>query len=479
MSSADGESIDFIQPVQLNKPVEVWLCDVEKVMRTTLKDCLNDCLLALKRMTQQRDKWVRDWPGQMLITACQIQWTTDVEKSLITSKERADKSSLRSLKKKKVSMLQGYSDIIRGNLSKVLRLKIVALVTVEVHARDVIDKLAKAGCDDVQDFEWLSQLRLYWDKDVDDCIIRQTNTRFKYGYEYLGNSGRLVITPLTDRCYMTLTTALHLHRGGSPKGPAGTGEDRDSEGLRQSPRHTGAWGCFDEFNRINIEVLSVVAQQILSILSALSAGQTKLHFDGQHIRLVASCGIFITMNPGYAGRSELPDNLKTMFRPISMVVPDSTLIAEIILFGAGFNNCKLLAKKVFTLYSLAVQQLSNQDHYDFGLRALTSLLRYAGMKRRSCPNVPDEEILLMAMKDMNIAQLTSTDLPLFNGITQDLFPNLETPAIDYGKLKEAIEAELRQSGLQLTPFTLTKVIQFYETKNSRHSVMLVGKTGSG
>lgn len=64
------------------------------------------------------------------------------------------------------------------------------------------------------------------------------------------------------------------------------------------PEQTGAWGCFDEFNRINIEVLSVVAQQILSILSALSAGQSKFHFDGQHIRLIWSCGIFITMNPG-------------------------------------------------------------------------------------------------------------------------------------------------------------------------------------
>lgn len=61
---------------------------------------------------------------------------------------------------------------------------------------------------------------------------------------------------------------------------------------------TGAWGCFDEFNRINIEVLSVVAQQILSILSALSAKQTKFLFDGQLIRLVKTCGIFITMNPG-------------------------------------------------------------------------------------------------------------------------------------------------------------------------------------
>uniref|UniRef100_A0A3Q3JBA8 Dynein heavy chain hydrolytic ATP-binding dynein motor region domain-containing protein n=1 Tax=Monopterus albus TaxID=43700 RepID=A0A3Q3JBA8_MONAL len=108
------------------------------------------------------------------------------------------------------------------------------------------------------------------------------------------------------------------------------------------------------------------------------------------------------------------------------------------------------------------------------MRALTSLVRYAGKKRRSCPNLPDEEILLMAMKGMNIAKLTSTDLPLFSGITQDLFPAVETPIIDDGKVK----VELRQRGLQVTPFTMTKVIQLYETKNSRHSTMLVGKTGS-
>lgn len=77
-----------------------------------------------------------------------------------------------------------------------------------------------------------------------------------------------------------------------------------------------------------------------------------------------------------------------------MVVPDSTLIAEIILFGEGFNNTKLLAKKVYTLYSLAVQQLSKQDHYDFGLRALVSVLRYAGRKKRANPTMSDEEVRL-------------------------------------------------------------------------------------
>eukprot|EP00061_Rhincodon_typus_P005713 g25562.t1 len=69
-----------------------------------------------------------------------------------------------------VSMLRKYSEAIRGNLTKIMRLKIVALVTVEVHARDVIDKLYKLGCMDVTAFDWLSQLRLYWDKKLSDLL---------------------------------------------------------------------------------------------------------------------------------------------------------------------------------------------------------------------------------------------------------------------------------------------------------------------
>ncbi|XP_076632445.1 dynein heavy chain 2, axonemal kl-2 [Colletes latitarsis] len=503
MASSEGETVDFTQPVVVENQVETWLCDIETAMRTSLRDMLRQCRLALRKMTARRDRWVKEWPSQPGITSTQIQWTADCTRALLHCSLLDSRKPMKKLRKRQNQALSKYSEAIRGKLSHLDRLKFKAIVVIEIHARDVIEKMYRANCKDVSAFEWLSQLRFYWDKDIDDCIVWQTNTHFVYGYEYLGNTGRLVITPLTDRCYITLTTALHLYRGGSPKGPAGTGKTETvkdlgkalgfnvivqncSEGLDYKSMgrmfsglsQTGAWGCFDEFNRINIEVLSVVAQQILSILTALSQKLNRFVFEGCEIRLVHTCGIFITMNPGYAGRTELPDNLKSMFRPISMMVPDSSMIAEINLFGEGFENTRVLARKVFTLYSLAQQQLSKQYHYDFGLRGIVTLTRYAGRKKRLYPNLPDEEVIILAMKDMNIAKLTSDDLPLFLGITSDLFPDVEVPMVDYEEIISYITKEVIKLKLQPIPLILTKVIELYETMSSRHSTMIVGESNT-
>ncbi|CAK8691447.1 unnamed protein product [Clavelina lepadiformis] len=502
MISPEGENVSLGKGLKARGNVEDWLGKVEEAMVVNLRKMSKSAITDFQQ--RSREEWCVAHPSQVVLTISQTMWCQEVSAILSGEVGEGPVEELKDFEETSFMRLNRLAALVRMNIPRLHRNNITALITVDVHARDIITDMVKMGVDSPTNFEWLRQLRYYWELDIDDCAVRCAGSQYIYGYEYLGACPRLVITPLTDRCYLCLMGALRLDLGGAPAGPAGTGKTETTKDLAKALAkqcvvfncsegldfkimgrffsglaQSGAWCCFDEFNRIDIEVLSVIAQQLLTIRNAKTAKAVRFMFEGREIKLDATCAAFITMNPGYAGRTELPDNLKALFRPIAMMVPDYKLIAEVILYSEGFESSKTLAQKMVQMYKLCSEQLSQQDHYDFGMRAVKSVLVMAGSLKRENPDIHEDIVLIRALRDSNLPKFLVQDAQLFRAILSDLFPGVEIPEHDYGIFEKTIKTCMKEADLQPIASSVKKVIQLYETMVVRHGVMLVGPTGGG
>ncbi|KAM4581026.1 dynein axonemal heavy chain 11 [Odontesthes bonariensis] len=501
MYSKEREYVPFQTECCCYGPVEVWLACLEESMKKSVGGHLFDAVSVYE--DRSREQWILEFPAQVALTGSQIWWSNDME-LVFRRLEEGFESALKDYNKKQISQLNLLIGMLLGELSPGDRQKIMTVCTIDVHARDIVASLIAQKVANSQAFQWLSQLRHCWNEERHHCYINICDAQFLYSYEYLGNTPRLVITPLTDRCYITLTQSLHLTMSGAPAGPAGSGKTETTKDLGRAMgvmvyifncseqmdyksigniykglAQTGAWGCFDEFNRIPVEVLSVVAVQVKTIQDALRSKKKRFLFLDQDIVLKNSVGIFITMNPGYAGRAELPENLKTLFRPCAMVVPDTELICEIMLVAEGFRGAKLLARKFTALYSLCKELLSKQDHYDWGLRAVKSVLVLAGALRRRDKTRPENQVLMRALRDFNMPKIVTEDVSIFLGLLGDLFPGLEVERERDFEFEKSVRDTTLELRLQPEETFILKVVQLEELMTVRHSVFVVGNAGTG
>ncbi|KAK8883373.1 Cytoplasmic dynein 1 heavy chain 1 [Tritrichomonas musculus] len=507
MNCSEGEEVPFSKPVNIGTAIYQTLSDIEKEMRSSLKGMVlksaGKFLEFWQNMSLDKLKeFIEENPAQVVLLSFFVV-------STMMTEEHISKSTIPDAVKEIINFINLLSQLVFTNLSVASRHTVQQLITECVHHRNLTRELE--GINSIGAFEWTHFLRFYHDKSNGELLAKIGDASFNYGFEYLGLTPSLVRTPLTDRVYLTMAQALFAKMGGSPFGPAGTGKTETVKNMghhlgrhvlvfncdetfdfKAMGRifvglcHCGSWGCFDEFNRLDEQMLSAVSQQIQTIQTGLKANQPSIQILGKKAPLNQSIGIFITMNPGYAGRVELPDNLKQLFRTMAMNRPDTELITEVLLFSQGFSSAESLAPKFVALFSMSKESLSHQTHYDFGLRAMKSVLTNAGQLIRQRQIREDEKreeveskLLISSIVNALFPKLLAHDLTRLQRLIDDVFPGVKPEQISQEELLDILHQEAEKVGWIDSEIWVNKIIQLYYIQQISHGFMLVGPSATG
>lgn len=326
MLSSMNEAVSFVNRISISESggsVEKWLLSVEKEMHSAVR---NEVINGYADyVTSERIDFAFNWSQMIVLVVARIFWTSDIHTSLLNH----NRELLSNVHAEINANLEEITEAIRSpDITNLNRITLKSLCIEDIHARDVTKKLIENKNSDLDDFEWVSQLRYYWiDKEIQMKIF---NATISYGYEYLGNFQRVVMTPLTERCYRTILLAFQHQLNASIEGPTATGKSETLKSLskalaiqlkvfdctpnldyRSISRFlkgiatSGAWLCLEDFNRIELNTISVITQQVRAIQMASRKQLSTFTLDGVELKINAQCNICIMSNPLDGTRSKM------------------------------------------------------------------------------------------------------------------------------------------------------------------------------
>ncbi|XP_068628065.1 cytoplasmic dynein 2 heavy chain 1 [Battus philenor] len=495
-----GEIFHLDHPVDIDCPVEVWLKNLEKEIRSTLRNLVLNCMV--NSSSQMQDPF--SLPTQILCLAQNIRFTEQAEKA-IASKE---------LHKLMANVEKENSYYAAAEVEdECEKQKRQALILQCAHYTTVVRTLIDHNITSTDDWLWQKQLRFYLLK-TKEIEAQMGLAKISYSYEYLGvNTGQFVRTKLADECFLILTQSLHLGSVGNPFGPAGTGKtesvkalgglvgrlvlvfncDEAMDGecmgrLLTGLALSGAWGCFDEFNRLSSATLATVSHQFTSLLAAMrsnAGSKAEALLNGKHVTVSEWCGVAATMNPcsrGYGGRRALPAALCRVLRPVSMSQPRGDELARQLFTAHCLAEPHARADDLYTVFTMASMLLSGQRHYDWGLRALKAAVGSCGIALSTHADASEQQqrmLLRRVLRLNNLSKLTKHDARRFESILSIVFSGIPEEETTVDPIFTAIESSVQDLELVYKKDQVQKCMELYEQLQQRMGVAIVGPPGTG
>lgn len=513
IKSDDNESLKLVNPISLSKYDRLidWLKEFDYEVKNSLAVCTRKCLNEYGTLFESPDQpLVREFvltvPGQVQFLVSKVKFT-ELALQSISAGTIARRLEVQN---KLLNFLTAYS----AEVDISCRRKLEHLIIEEVHNRDILISLKDLDSEAAASRLRTEQLFYFVQSDepiVTSLKVVQGEGSFIYGFEYLGVPDKLAYTPLIDNCNFTMTQALTQKLGGAPFGPAGTGKTEAIKSLGYNLGQMvvlfccdetfdfqamsrlfvgicrlGCWGCFDEFNRLSDKILSAVSSQIEKIESSLVEGLSHITLTDKTFEVQNGTAIFITMNPGYAGRYELPENLKRLFVGYSMNEPDRNVIAEVLLSSRNFVAARELSVVFVSFLKDLASATTKQVHYDFGLRALKRCIDCCADLYLKTHNDSDKTSLerqqklcvLQSLYETILPKLVKEDIHVFHKMVAKYFDGFSVDLGEYA-LIDKVETIAAKRGLVLSQTFIQKIVQFYQVQRNHQGVILVGRAASG
>lgn len=496
--STEREDFTLINEVPINSlRCHEWLTLLDKEIRNSISENVSRCLSRLDKGATFRSL-LDSYIFQVLLLSWQIFWTSEINECF----NKAKFSEILTRMEEETGEV--VSELNKRNTS-LEKKKIRSLLVECLHYIDVIQKLNKTSLPKAR-LIWFNTQKFYYDDNNNNAKRVRVSLAGRinfYGFVYIGVPERLIYTPTLQKGYTALTEALYQKYGGCLFGPAGTGKTETVKSLGQNLgrlvvvfncddsydfqsmarlmmgiSQVGAWGCFDEFNRLSENIMSAVSSHVELIQNGLSTEKKSINLLGDILPLHEDTALFITLNPNYAGRSKLPENLKKKFREFSVNVSDNEIIAEIILKILGFEHSKALSRKVVNLFSTLTSECSNQKHYDFGLRTLKKTLKNCSELASQLPYKKEELILVESLCQIIMPTLIKPDEEKFMLCANEIF-SFDNLDVQDESFVTSLSKICETDHLNPTDEFKKKCMQLYRIQKNQQALILAGEAAIG